>query len=114
MILGSGVVFGGGRVVVWIQSPNPPVSSPSPDRHITQSNSTQNQTKKQKLEVDTKHFKGNFPESCLVEGALLPPAMGSKELMDAQVRACVRTSMDGCVGLLPKRSCGIDHDHLRI
>lgn len=31
--------------------------------------------------MDTKHFKGNFPESCMVEGALLPPTVGSKEAM---------------------------------
>lgn len=95
-----------------ISEPTCLIPFPRPSHHAIQFNTKSN--KKQKLEVDTKHFKGNFPESCLVEGALLPPAMGSKELMDAQVRACVRTSMDGCVGLLPKRSCGIDHDHLRI
>lgn len=65
---------------------------------------SKNTQTKQTLEVDTKHFKGNFPESCLVEGALVPASMGSKELMDAQVgmgggsyidaHACGRAALD--------------------
>ncbi len=29
------------------------------------------------LEVDTLHFKGNYPESCLVEGCYAPNTSGS-------------------------------------
>ncbi len=34
------------------------------------------------LEVDTAHFKGNYPDSCLVEGLLLDDGDGKKDLND--------------------------------
>lgn len=37
----------------------------------------------QKIEVDTNHFKGNFPESCSIEGCVLPgPALLSSDFRD--------------------------------
>uniref|UniRef100_A0A7S2TJX7 Allantoicase domain-containing protein n=1 Tax=Lotharella oceanica TaxID=641309 RepID=A0A7S2TJX7_9EUKA len=31
------------------------------------------------LEIDTNHFKGNFPESCLIEGCSLPDEIDYKQ-----------------------------------
>jgi hypothetical protein len=39
----------------------------------------------QKLEVDTCHFKGNFPESCQLEAALLPHVTDPQQLLQMQV-----------------------------
>ncbi len=38
-----------------------------------------------KIEVDTNHFKGNFPDTCAIEGCNAPAA-AIKELMDDKVR----------------------------
>lgn len=51
--------------------------------------------------MDTKHFKGNFPESCMVEGALLPADIGSKEVMGMQETVEWRV-------LLPRTKLGPD------
>ena len=38
----------------------------------------------QRIEVDTCHFKGNFPESCMVEGAFIPGDKSSQEVLSLQ------------------------------